>query len=494
MISATIFLPVLVGLLVTAFGKRFSRFSDGVLLSVSGGASVALTACLLERRAQRGRECLCREPAVDRGFWPELLRGDHAAEFRFSAAQCRADARDRLDDPATQRGSSDAWRAVARRAGFDQWRFCDAESARLVFLLGIDPVPVFFLIKEFGAEQRSYAAYKFFLYTLLGSLPMLLAFLFIYRQFGTLELAPSPFAAGGLMALDQPGKPAEFLDAAHWVFLGILLGVAVKLPLYPLHSWQPDAYTQAPTAVSMFLTGVMSKMGVYGLLLLLTLLPVTFQAHAQVVVWLAALTMVASITVAILKSDLKETIAYSSLNHVAICALGVAALALLGGTAPLSATEPLRTGVFFQVFSHGLSGALLFFLAGVFEKRLGTRQIGSMRGLRHSMPVFAGLLGVAAFATVGLPGLSGFIGEFLIFKGGFLVAPGGTALAFLGLIPMTMVMLKIMHHLLNGPGGGESGPAPSDMNRAERVAAMPLALIIILAGLWPKIILWIWNW
>lgn len=301
MISATIFLPVLVGLLVTAFGKRFSRFSDGVLLSVSGGASVALTACLLESARSGGAS-----------VFAESLPWIADFGLNYSVAITPLNSVFLLLNAVLM--PVIVWTTLQRNGGHPMLGglllveqglingvFATQNLLVWFFFWELTLVPVFFLIKEFGAEQRSYAAYKFFLYTLLGSLPMLLAFLFIYRQFGTLELAPSPFAAGGLMALDQPGKPAEFLDAAHWVFLGILLGVAVKLPLYPLHSWQPDAYTQAPTAVSMFLTGVMSKMGVYGLLLLLTLLPVTFQAHAQVVVWLAALTMVASITVAILK-------------------------------------------------------------------------------------------------------------------------------------------------------------------------------------------------
>jgi len=242
----------------------------------------------------------------------------------------------------------------------------------------------------------------------------------------------------------------------------------------------------------MFLTGIMSKMGVYGMLVLYTLMPVTFGIHAEWILWIAAITMAVSITVALLKNDLKEIIAYSSLNHVAICALGISAMALMTGQQALMKGQ-LQTGVLVQVFSHGLSGALLFLLAGILEKRSGTRLLGGPWGLRHQMPVFAGFFGVAVFATIGLPGLSGFIGEFLIFKGAFEMSPYATALAFLGLIPMTMVMLKVISRVLYGPLDAQFAHT-HDMNRAERVAAIPFVILIILIGLWPKTIIWIWNW
>lgn len=357
-------------------------------------------------------------------------------------------------------------------------------------------VPAFILIKEFGGQHRSFAAYKFFLYTVAGSLPMLLSLLYIFYRFGTLDFSYEGILGGGFIgSLDSPGNLRGYpvgLETvpALWVFLGIFLGVAVKVPLYPLQSWQQDAYVQAPFPVSMFMTGIMSKMGVYGLLILFVLLPVTFAEHAWWIMWLAAITMIVSITVALMKNDLKEIIAYSSLNHVAICALGIGAVALTGH---LETREQTLMGVMVQTLSHGLSGALLFLLAGIMEDRLGTRKLGqSLWGLRQPMPVFAGFFGLAAFVTIGLPGLSGFIGEFLIFKGALSVMPLTTVVALLSLIPMTMVFLKVINRVLCGSATGPFAQV-EDLSQHERVAIIPLVVLIIFIGLWPQTILWIWS-
>ncbi len=492
MLSLIIFLPVISGLLIAACGKRFSYSTGGVVLGVSAGMSLAAIVCILD--FARGGQMSSMTEFIP---WIEPFGLNYfTAVTPLNAVFILLNA---VLMPVV------IWTAMRRNGGHPVMAalllveqgllngvFAMQNLLLWFFFWELTLVPVFFLIKEFGAEQRAYAAYKFFLYTLLGSLPMLLSFLCIYYHFGTLDLGLAQIAPQSLAGLDSPGAVDSFQPYAFFVFIGMFLGVAVKIPLYPFHSWQPDAYTQAPTPVSIFLTGIMSKMGVYGLMLLFVLLPVTFGVHAEWIVWLAAITMLASITTAILKNDLKEIIAYSSLNHVAICALGIGAMALMGVNQPVAQNQ-IQTGVLVQVFSHGLTGALFFFLAGVLEKRSGTRVLGIHGGLRHKMPVYAGLLGVAAFATIGLPGLSGFIGEFLVFKGGFLVSPYATGLAFLGLIPMTLVMLKVINAVLNGPLAPFFAQV-HDLNRAERVVALPLALLIILVGLWPKTILWIWNW
>ena len=274
-------------------------------------------------------------------------------------------------------------------------------------------IPAFFLIKLWGGSQRSEAALQFFVYTMVGSIALLLAFLGLFLATGTFDftkladlaraktlgpLVQSKFAWLGWGA----GKAYLVL------FLGALLGFAVKVPLWPFHTWLPLTYSEAPSPVSMALTGVMSKLGVYGFVrLLLPIFSEPMQAVLTPLLWLAVATIVLSAFAALAQRDLKRILAYSSINHLGYCLLGVFAAASATGSA-LDRTAALN-GVVLQMFNHGITASLLFFFVAFLEERSrGARGLADFGGLRKVAPIFCGLMGLALFSSLGLPGLNGF--------------------------------------------------------------------------------------
>src|SRR6266404_879811 len=282
-------------------------------------------------------------------------------------------------------------------------------------------VPAFLLIKIYGGENRDFAAVKFFIYTFFGSVAMLLAFLGIYFAKGTFDFA----TLAGL------GKSGLLTGNLKWfAFAGILLGLAVKVPLFPFHTWLPDAYQTAPTGVSMVLTGGLSKMGVYGFIrLLVPLFPNEIKIAGP---WLLAL-VVCSIVFAPLAAwaqrDLKRMVAYLSINHLGYCLLGLFAITSRSTSSSIDMHAAL-SGVFLQIFNHGITAAALFYFVGLLEQRSGSRRsIDDFGGLMQRTPLLCGWMSVAMFSSLGLPGLNGFIGEFLIFKGSFAAAASFTAIA-----------------------------------------------------------------
>ena len=277
-------------------------------------------------------------------------------------------------------------------------------------------IPAFMLIKIWGGENRDYAATKFFLYTFLGSVAMLLSFLGIYFAKQTFDFAVlASMAKNGLV----PGNVV-------WLaFAGIFLGLAVKVPLFPFHTWLPDAYQTAPTGVSMVLTGLLSKMGVYGFVrLLLPLFPNQIKIIGPWLLALAVCSIVFAPLAAWAQQDLKRMIAYLSVNHLGYCMLSLFAVAASPVVAARIDTDAALSGVFMQIFSHGITAATLFYFAGLLEQRRGQRGIDDFGGLMQRTPLLCGWMSVAIFSSLGLPGLNGFIGEFLIFKGSFAIAPG----------------------------------------------------------------------
>src|SRR6476646_8404600 len=281
-------------------------------------------------------------------------------------------------------------------------------------------IPAFLLIKIWGGEKRDRAATKFFLYTFLGSVAMLLSFLGIYFARGTFDFA-------GLATL---GKTGLLTGDLRWLaFAGIFLGLAVKVPLFPFHTWLPDAYETAPTGVSMVLTGALSKMGVYGFVrLLLPLFPNEIAALGPWLLTLAVCSIVIAPLAAWAQSDLKRMVAYLSINHLGYCMLGLFAV-IAATERPLIETQAALSGVFMQIFNHGITAAALFYFVGLLEQRRGLRGIDDFGGLMQRAPLLCGWMSVAMFSSLGLPGLNGFIGEFLIFKGSFAVAASFTAMA-----------------------------------------------------------------
>ncbi len=344
-------------------------------------------------------------------------------------------------------------------------------------------IPAFLLIKIWGGENRDRAATKFFLYTFLGSVAMLLGFLGIY-------LARGSFDFGTLAGL---GKNGLLTGKLAWLaFAGIFLGLAVKVPLFPFHTWLPDAYESAPIGVSMVLTGVLSKMGVYGFArLLLPLFPNEIRIIGPWLLALAICSIVFAPLAAWAQSDLKRMVAYLSVNHLGYCMLGLFALAASPAAAQIDMHAAL-SGVFMQIFNHGITAAALFYLVGLLEQRRGLRGIDDFGGLMQRTPLLCGWMSVAMFSSLGLPGLNGFIGEFLIFKGSFAITASFTALAVIGLLVTAIVFVRAMQALFSGPLA-ESCSAFPDLLAREKIAIIPVTLLMFAIGLAPQFMFNIFN-
>ena len=361
-------------------------------------------------------------------------------------------------------------------------------------------IPAFFLVRLWGGANRGPAATQFFVYTMVGSVAMLLAFLAIFHATGKMDFIE-------LAAMGRDGSLTNALSAklgwyglntkplALIIFGGVLLGFAVKVPLMPFHTWLPATYAEAPSPVTMLLTGVMSKMGVYGFLrILLPIFPQQINWVLTPLLWLAVITIVFSACAAFAQKDLKRMLAYSSINHLGYCLLAVFAVAKFTN-APEFETEKAAAmnGVFLQMFNHGLTAATLFMFVGFIEQRSGgLRGLNDFGGLRKIAPVFCGLMGIALFSSLGLPGLNGFIGEFLIFKGVFPLTPWAAALAVIGILVTAIFILTIIQRVFNGPLNEKWSKLP-DLTLRERVlVVIPIALMFVL-GLWPRVVLDVIN-
>jgi NADH-quinone oxidoreductase subunit M len=344
-------------------------------------------------------------------------------------------------------------------------------------------IPAFLLIKIWGGENRDRAATKFFLYTFLGSVAMLLGFLGIYLARGSFDFA----TLAGL------GKSGLLTGKLAWLaFAGIFLGLAVKVPLFPFHTWLPDAYESAPTGVAMVLTGVLSKMGVYGFVrLLLPLFPNEIRIIGPWLLALAICSIVFAPLAAWAQSDLKRMVAYLSVNHLGYCMLGLFAVAASSVGAAID-TQAALSGVFMQIFNHGITAAALFYLVGLLEERRGQRGIDDFGGLMQRTPILCGWMSVAMFSSLGLPGLNGFIGEFLIFKGSFAIAASFTAIAVIGLLVTAIVFVRAMQALFSGPLA-ESCAAFPDLLAREKIAIIPVTLLMFAIGLAPQFMFNIFN-
>jgi NADH-quinone oxidoreductase subunit M len=349
-------------------------------------------------------------------------------------------------------------------------------------------VPVFFLLKLWGGPGRTRAAYQFVIYTIGGSAFMLLGFAALYAATGTLDFTElARLAAEGAL----PAKLAAL--GRFWpqaVFLGVLLGLAVKVPLFPFHAWLPPAYAEAPTGISMILTGVISKMGVYGFLRILwPIFPGPLHAAAGPLIVLALGGIVLGAYSAMRQSDLKRMVAYSSINHLNYCLLALFAVAAATGRPGAGAHAPAAfSGAILQMFNHGLSAAALFFCVGVLESRSGgLRGLGDFGGVRSAAPVFAGLCGIALFSSLGLPGLNGFVGEFLIFLGVFGLAPWAAGFACLGLLVTAIFLLTFYLRVFHGPKGAVAS-AFRDLDAREIAVLAPSILLMFVLGVYPQLL------
>jgi NADH-quinone oxidoreductase subunit M len=366
-------------------------------------------------------------------------------------------------------------------------------------------IPAFFLVRLWGGPQRAPAATQFFVYTMAGSVAMLLAFLAIFLATGVFDFPQLASMAhdGSLNAaladkLDWHLLGMEFTarQVTMLIFGGVLLGFAVKVPLMPFHTWLPTAYAEAPGGVTMLLTGVMSKMGVYGFLrILLPIFPEQMQWLRTPLLALAVITIVFSACAAFAQRDLKRILAYSSINHLGYCLLAVFAVAKVSGDGSGLAIEKSAAlnGVFLQMFNHGLTAATLFWFVALIEQRSGgLRGLNDFGGLRKVAPIFCGLMGIALFSSLGLPGLNGFVGEFLIFKGVFPLAPWAAALSVLGLLVTAIFILTILQRVFNGPLNVKWAGFPDLGFGEQALLSVPMVLMFAL-GLNPQLVLGVIN-
>ena len=356
-------------------------------------------------------------------------------------------------------------------------------------------VPAFFLIKLWGGGAATRAAYQFIIYTMAGSAFMLLGFAAIFVATGTLDFTElARLAAGGLLGVKLAALGRFWPQA---VFLGVFLGLAVKAALFPFHTWLPPAYAEAPTGVSMFLTGVMSKMGVYGFFRILwPLFPGPLHAAAGALLWLALGGAVFGAFAAMRQTDLKRMVAYSSVNHVSYILLALFAVAAASGRPGPDggAIASALSGALLQIFNHGLSASALFFCVGVLESRRGGRRgLDDFGGVRAVAPVFAGLCGIAMFSSLGLPGLNGFIGEFLIFRGVFGLAPWAAAIGCLGLLATAIFLLTFYQRVFHGPRAAGGAGEFRDLSGLELTALVPVVVLMFFLGVLPQLLIGLYN-
>jgi NADH-quinone oxidoreductase subunit M len=349
-------------------------------------------------------------------------------------------------------------------------------------------IPAFFLIKLWGGPRRGPAATQFFVYTMAGSVALLLSFLAVFLSTGSMDFSQlAQLASVG--ALERM-VTAHLGPVTTWLAIGVLAGFAVKVPMIPFHTWLPEAYAEAPSPVTMLLTGGMSKMGVYGLLRIA--LPIFGHQIAQMrtpLLVLAVATVVMGAWAAAAQKDLKRVFAYSSVNHLGYCLLGIFALAVpASGGAAFASQAAALNGVILQMFNHGITAAAIFWFMAMIQMRTGgIRGIDDFGGLRKPAPVFAGLMGIALFSSLGLPGLNGFVGEFLIFRGVFPLAWVAATVSILGLLVTAAVILTVIQKVFSGPVP-EHWAAFPDLHHGERMAMAPIIGLMLLIGLVPQLI------
>ncbi len=330
-------------------------------------------------------------------------------------------------------------------------------------------VPMYFLIGIWGGDNRLYAAIKFFLYTLFGSVLMLLGIISLYLYIGE-TTGVYTFNILEFYTLNIP------TDMQWWIFLAFFLGFAIKVPMFPFHTWLPDAHVQAPTAGSVILAGVLLKMGTYGFVRFS--LPILPDATRQFVPLIAVLSIIAIIyggLVALMQKDWKSLVAYSSVSHMGFITLGIFMLNPVG----------LQGGIF-QMLAHGVATGGLFLIVGLIYERMHTREIARFSGLAQVMPVFATMFAIIAFASLGMPTLNGFIGEFLVLAGTYQESHQYAFFAVWGVVLAAAYLLWLYQRVMLGEVKDEKIAGLSDLNMREMATLIPLVIAAIVMGIYPK--------
>ena len=340
-------------------------------------------------------------------------------------------------------------------------------------------IPMYFLIGIWGGKNRIYATSKFIIYTFAGSLLMLAAMIVLY----ILHFEQTGIYTTSL--LDLYGAPPAY-PTQMWLFAAFAIAFAIKVPVFPFHTWLPDAHTEAPTAGSVILAGVMLKLGTYGLVrFAIPLFPEAVVSYAPLIVGLGVIGIVYGALNAWMQTDAKRMVVYSSVSHLGFVVIG--SFALVGGGAALS-PEAL-TGAIYQQINHGISTGALFFLVGVIYERRHTRLLADFGGLAKVMPWFGVMLIVATLSSVGLPGTGGFVGEFLILLGTFIASPLAGSVASLGVLLGAIYMLTLCRKILFGPITHEENKGLSDLTPREFAYLTPLAILAIVMGVFPNLFL-----
>ena len=347
-------------------------------------------------------------------------------------------------------------------------------------------LPMYFLIGIWGGPRREYAAIKFFLYTLLGSVLILLAIIALYFS----VTVPDPATGERIYTFNmlammnaanfQPGSLLAGLGTywRHLAYIALFIGFAIKVPIFPFHTWLPDAHVEAPTAISVILAGVLLKMGTYGILRIsYPIFPELATYYAWPLALVALINIIYGALCAMAQQDFKKLIAYSSISHMGIVLLGMAALNTQG-----------MMGAVFQMFNHGTITAMLFLIVGVIYDRAHTRDLDAFGGLAITMPKYTGVMTVAFFAALGLPGLSGFISELFSFLGAFQSFRTLTIIATLGIVLTAAYMLWTLQRVFLGQPNEKWAGLP-DINGRELFTLVPLGIIVLVLGIYPSLML-----
>jgi NADH-quinone oxidoreductase subunit M len=346
--------------------------------------------------------------------------------------------------------------------------FCALDFFLFYIFWEVMLVPMYFLIGIWGGPRKEYAAIKFFLYTLFGSIFMLVAILILY-------FSSEPHTLN-IMELVQtvPGFLPRSLQIFAFVFF--FIAFAIKVPVWPFHTWLPDAHVEAPTAVSVILAGVLLKMGTYGMLRVSwPMFPEATRFFAIPIAILGLIAIIYGALVSMAQRDLKKLVAYSSVSHMGYCMLSLAAITSVTAV----------TGCMFQMVSHGLITGALFLMVGVLYDRAHTREIAAFGGLGVKIPVYTGLMVLFSMASLGLPGMSGFVSEFMVFIGAFPTFKVITALAVLGVVLTAGYMLRMVQRIFLGEFNREKWGGLTEMSTREILMVAPLAILTVVIGVYP---------